>query len=626
VGWLSTSERTDRRALSARLLVVLVGAAVVVASALLILALTSLQRTTGVSSDLVRFRALSEAVVLGADLAGLSGDVSATESAIAVAEDGAARLLEVIGPVADAEGGDVRDDFRTSWDQVVRLTLAYAQGAGEVGEIDVAHHELSQELDELAAALTDRNVERLQSLRRTIEVGVAVVVVVAVLSVTGGLRERREMRELDALTELPNRERFHEVLKAELGTGSGYAAAAVAIIDIDRFRRVNETLGERQGDRVLRDVARRIEAALPLEATLARRGGDEFLLLLPGVGYARARAVAERVQAGLELPFVGEAGAVVVTVSIGVAIAPVHGRDAAALIRTASSGRDRAKAEGGNAVRVAETTASHDDGALQLEVELRQAIQNEEFELFYQPQVAMPSQEIVGAEALVRWRSPERGLVMPGEFIGALEQTGLIVPLGDWVVRRAAEQAAAWSRLRPGKFRVAVNVSARQLYDGDLLRTIREALADSGLSPERLEVEVTETVAIQNPERAVSLLESLQEIGVHVSLDDFGTGHSWLNQLKQLPGMSLKIDRSFIAGVVEEAQDRAIVAGLIAVAHTLDLGVVAEGVERADQLAVVEAMQCDLVQGFYFSPAVPADEFELLLTGRPPWIAGQEAA
>jgi EAL domain-containing protein (putative c-di-GMP-specific phosphodiesterase class I) len=354
--------------------------------------------------------------------------------------------------------------------------------------------------------------------------------------------------------------------------------------------------------------------------------GDEFLLLLPGVGYARARAVAERVQAGLELPFVYETGEVVVTVSIGVAIAPVHGRDAAALVRMASSGRDRAKVEGGNAVRVADTTASHDGGALQLEVELRQAIQNEEFELFYQPQVAVPSQEIVGAEALVRWRSPERGLVMPGEFIGALEQTGLIVPLGDWVVRQAAAQAAAWSRLRPGEFRVAVNVSARQLYHGDLLRTVREALAESELSPERLEVEVTETVAIQNPERAVSLLESLQEMGVHVSLDDFGTGHSWLNQLKRLPAMSLKIDRSFVAGVVEEAQDRAIVAGLIAVAHTLGLGVVAEGVERADQLAVVEEMQCDLVQGFYFSPAVPADEFELLLIGRPPWIAGRDAA
>jgi GGDEF domain-containing protein len=273
VGWLSTSERTDRRALSARLLIALVGVAVVVASALLIMSLTSLQRTTSVSSDLVRFRTLSEAVVLEADLAALSGDVSATESAIAVAEDGAVRLLEEIGPVADAEGGDVRDDFRTSWDEVVRLALAYAQGAGAAGEIGVVQHELSQELDELAAALTDRNVERLQLLRRTIEVGMAVAVVMAVLSVTGGLRERREMRELDVLTELPNRERFHEVLKAELDSGSGYAEAAVAIIDIDRFRRVNETLGERHGDRVLRDVARRIEAALPLEATLARRGG-----------------------------------------------------------------------------------------------------------------------------------------------------------------------------------------------------------------------------------------------------------------------------------------------------------------------------------------------------------------
>lgn len=246
--------------------------------------------------------------------------------------------------------------------------------------------------------------------------------------------------------------------------------------------------------------------------------------------------------------------------------------------------------------------------------------------MFYQPQVEVRSGEIVGAEALLRWRSAERGLVEPDRFIPLLEESRLILPVGAWAIHAAAQQAKRWLDLGHRPFRVAVNVSARQLFQSDLVLTVQDALRESQLPPSSLELEVTETVAIQDPDEAVRVLEELAALGVQSALDDFGTGHSWLSQLRLLPKMSLKIDRSFVGGITENAEDRAIVAGLVTVAHTLERTVVAEGVERAAQLAMLEEMNCDIAQGFYFSAALPADEFTDLLQREHPGAPASAAA
>ena len=605
---------------------VLVGFATAAAAVLLTTSLSQLQHSSHVAVDLIEFRATPGDVVVQADATLLSDDAAPLEAAILTGEVAVRELRHHLEVVGGSESAATLASVEASWLNSVELAHEYARSGGDLNQVAAAAVETLTEIDELILLLSDRTEQHLIFIRQLVLAALAAVALGAVALTVSMLRQRRRLSEFDQLTGLPNRNRFLAVLAETLAAGSKYGEAAVAVIDLDRFRRVNESLGEQQGDRVLRDVARRIEGALPVGAVLARRSADEFMLLLPGFGYARGREVGQRILASLEQPFVYESGEVTVGASIGIAVAPVHGRESEVLVRAADHGRDSAKEEGGNTCRVADTAVHQPEGLLQLEVELRHALQHEEFELFYQPQIDIKSGQIVGAEALVRWHSPQRGFVMPEEFISILEQTGLIVPLGEWVVHVAARQALEWSKLDRAPLRIAVNASARQLYHGDLLGAVSEALDETGLSPGCLEVEVTETVAVQNPERTVAILESLRDLGVHVSLDDFGTGHSWLNQLKQLPAMSLKIDRSFIDGIVDQAQDRAIVAGLIAVAHTLDLTVVAEGVEHAAQLAVLEEMECDLVQGFYFSPAVAAAEFERLLTSGPSGMRPREAA
>jgi len=608
------------------MLAALAGLGVAGVAILLLSSLSDLQHSTHAAGDLAEFRGLPEDITYEADLALLSGDHGALEALIARGDAEVAGITGHTGGDANLTTDSIRTRLSTKWGVMVDDARSYSVVGGDFAALQESAHDVSHEVDELIVELADQSEERLVLLRRAMEVALGVLTLLGLTAAAGLVLERRRMSDFDALTGLPSRERFRRTVAETLSAGSKYAETAMAVIDIDRFRRVNQSLGDGEGDRVLRDVARRMEGALPSGAVLARRGSDEFLLLLPGHGYGGAREVAKRVLQALEQPFVYESGEVPVSVSVGIAIAPVHGMEAEGLIRAADRGRDIAKREGGNTFRVTDAGGDRRDGALQLEWELRRALEAEEFELFYQPQVDLETGEIIGAEALLRWRSPTRGLVMPNDFIPALEQSGLIVQAGTWVIRAAARQAAEWARDSGTPLRVAVNVSPRQLYGGALFETVQGALAESGLPPELLEIEITESVTLEQPERALALLESIKELGVFVSLDDFGTGHSWLNRLKQLPGMGLKIDRSFVGGVVDHAEDRAIVAGMIAVAHTLGLSVVAEGVEHPEQLAMLRELRCDVAQGFHFSPAVPATEFQEFLDQVPPWVQERGAA
>jgi EAL domain-containing protein (putative c-di-GMP-specific phosphodiesterase class I) len=361
---------------------------------------------------------------------------------------------------------------------------------------------------------------------------------------------------------------------------------------------------------------------------IARRGGDEFLVLVDDCPRDQARDLADAVLEALDRPLIYGSGQVRVGVSIGLALAPDDGEDRELLLDAADHARDDAKLDGGGTYRFARGDAppTRSGDALQLELELRRALEREEFELFYQPQVDVHSGDIVGAEALLRWHSPNRGLVDPDRFIPLLEESRLIVPVGAWTIAQATRQARAWTDARGRPFRVAVNVSARQLYQSNLVPTVRKALADAALPANQLELEVTETVAIQNPEEAVRVLEELTAIGVRCALDDFGTGHSWLRHLRLLPTMSMKIDRSFVGGITENPEDLAIVAGLVTVAHTLQRTVVAEGVERAAQLTALEEMHCDVAQGYFFSPPVTARDFSTFLFRKHPWLPTEVSA
>ena len=583
--------------------------------------LSSFGDSTRAASDLAELRTYAQRVALAANMSVDGDGAEMLEESIVEAELRTAGLSDYLSRVfADGEADGMLTEVKDAWATTAETARQFADGDAEFENVVAAADETGIAVDELLSALAARSESRTDQFRLVLQASVLLLVMGGILSASALLRQRRRVREMDALTGVLSRDRFREQLAFELLNQRGASNLAVAVVDIDRFRRINQTLGAEQGDRVLRDVARRIQDALPRGACVGRRGGDEFLLMLPDQDAEGSRDIARGILAALDRPLAYQSGELRAGVSIGLALAPHDGSNAAALLSAADVARDGAKADGGGTYRFADRGASTpEEDTLALEVELRHALENEEFELFYQPQIDVESGDIVGAEALLRWRSPQRGLVSPDRFIPLLEESRLIVPVGNWAIRRAAQQAREWIDLRDEPFRIAVNVSARQLFQSDLVAAVRGALAESGLPAENLELEVTETVAIQSPDEAVRVLEEIADLGVLSSLDDFGTGHSWLNHLKLLPKMSLKIDRSFVSGITENAEDRAIVAGLVTVAHTLQRTVVAEGVERASQLALLEEMHCDVAQGYYFSRPVPAEDFETLLLRDLPW-------
>jgi diguanylate cyclase (GGDEF)-like protein len=431
------------------------------------------------------------------------------------------------------------------------------------------------------------------------------------------LREQRaaedriqQLLQFDQLTGLPNRQRLFERLSATLQTG---AQTAVLVLELDRFKRVNDGLGQHIGDAVLREVAQRIVATVRSVDLVARGSGNDFVI----VGPASSEVAATTAQALLDViarPMTIEGHEIHLTCSVGVVVAPADGDSAGTLLRRANAALHQAELRGRNQVSVYAAAPYDDDPErLALETALRHALRDEQLELHYQPQIDLSHGRIVGVEALLRWQHPTLGRIAPDRFIPIAEETGLILPIGDWVLRRAIEQAAAWQRAGLPPLRIAVNLSARQLLQPDLARRIEGLFAATGLDPRSFGVEVTESMLIANFDQAVQHLQSLRALGVEVSLDDFGTGYSSLSYLRRLPVDVVKIDRSLVPDVTAPAEDVSITRAIITRAHRLQLKVLAEGVESEGQATLLAANQCDQIQGYWFSAAQPAATVEAML-------------
>jgi diguanylate cyclase (GGDEF)-like protein len=415
----------------------------------------------------------------------------------------------------------------------------------------------------------------------------------------------------DPLTGLPNRASFAQHLEQAIHRSKRFGwSLGLMFLDVDRFKRVNDSLGHEAGDELLRIAARRLQGSIRESDMLFRMGGDEFTVLLENVkGPEEAAAVAARMSQALAEPIELRHHEIAATVSIGIALYPKDDESGERLVKSADTAMYRAKDLGRN--RYTFFTQEMNDrveSQLALEAGLQRAVRNDEFVLHYQPRVAAATRRVVGVEALLRWKHPERGLVPPGEFIPLLEESGLIVPVGARVIESACRQNKAWQDAGLPPMRVSVNISSRQFRTGSLEETVREALRASGLAPEWLEIELTESLLVENSEHAVAVMERLKAIGVAISIDDFGTGYSSLGYLKRFPIDSLKIDRSFVKDMRTSATDAAIVDAISALAHSLGLGLVAEGVEETGQAEFLRARYCTELQGYLFGRPVPPEE------------------
>ena len=437
------------------------------------------------------------------------------------------------------------------------------------------------------------------------------------------LEDEREAAELaageiehlayhDALTGLPNRPLFIDRLIVALANTSRTGhELAVLFLDLDRFKDINDSLGHSIGDALLKSVAERVRRCVREGDTVARFGGDEFTLLIPRIDQIEdAAKIAQKIIDTVKIPFVIHEHELFVTTSIGVSIHPMDGHDAETLLRNADTAMYRAKEQGRDNYQLyAPAMNARALERLALENLLRKAIVQNELVLHYQPLIDAKTRAIVGAEALVRWKHPELGLLLPAHFISTAETTGLIVPLGDWVLRTACEQVRIWEKRHAG-ISVSVNLSARQFQQPDFVDQIRRIINGASISPRRLQLEITESSAMQNAENTIHTLRELKALGVRIAMDDFGTGYSSLSYLKRFPIDVLKLDSTFINDIHTDTSTAAIVSAAIAMAHSLGLEVVAEGVETELQLDFLTKESCDVLQGFLFGRPVPAELFE----------------
>ena len=420
----------------------------------------------------------------------------------------------------------------------------------------------------------------------------------------------------DGLTELPNRELFREQLEAAVLNARRHGhSLAVAIVGIDGFKAFNETVGLTAGDELLRHIATSLREQSRRNDTVARLAGDEFVVLYDGVqNAAHAGLLTRNLLDSVARPFAIGPHEIFVTCSAGISVFPDDAEDAALLIRDAHVAFRQAKDSGRNSLQFcSEKMRSGAEERFRLEADLRHAVERRQLVLYYQPQYSVGTGQCTGLEALIRWNHPERGLVMPGLFIPIAEETGIIEALGGWALREACRQAAEWQRAGFTRVRIAVNLSPHEVKSLALADAVSLALAESGLDPQWLELELTEGSLVGRPERAKEILTSLKRAGVTLAIDDFGTGYSSLGYLKLLPVDRLKIDRSFINDLGREERDQAIARTIIMLAHGLGLRVVAEGVESEEQAAFLREHGCDEVQGFLYSRPVPASEVERLL-------------
>lgn len=455
--------------------------------------------------------------------------------------------------------------------------------------------------------------------------------VLGVVVALGDITEARRLTEQmahqathDALTQLPNRYLFHDRLNQAIAHARRASQSfAILFVDLDHFKKVNDSLGHGAGDVLLQAAAARLLACKRQEDTIARLGGDEFVLVLENLHQEEGAAtLARKILEALAPPFQIEGHECFITASIGISLFPKDGEDAETLLKNADIAMYRAKDSGRDImqfygrdmhVRALER--------LKLEQDLRHALERQELELHYQPQMDLRRGHIIGVEALLRWRHPQRGLIPPMDFVPLAEETGLIESIGEWVLRTACEQAVAWRREGLPPLRMAVNLSPRQFSRPGMVDMVGRILRETGLEPGYLDLEITETLLMKDVEGSIKILSALKAMGVRLSIDDFGTGYSSLNYLKRFPIDQLKIDKSFVSDLISNQDDNAIALAVIAMAHSMRLKVIAEGVENGAQLAFLQKNQCDEIQGYYLSRPAPPRQIKALLRGELPSAA-----
>jgi diguanylate cyclase (GGDEF)-like protein/PAS domain S-box-containing protein len=419
----------------------------------------------------------------------------------------------------------------------------------------------------------------------------------------------------DDLTGLPNRKYLNEqLMKAVKDSERNSSNLAVLFIDLDHFKMINDTLGHSIGDLLLKQVGNRISSCLQEGDLVSRQAGDEFIIFIKGVTKKEIDDVAEKIHRSLDFPFILGGNEVFITTSIGISVYPEHGNNPESLIKNADAAMYEVKYNGKNHSRYYSFEMEETLNRRMVIVNgLRKALENEALELYFQPKIELSTNSIIGVEVLLRWKHPQYGIIPPSEFIPIAEETGLIIPIGEWVLRSAFKQYKTWEKkgIAPGI--LCINVSPGQFLDPFLVKKIDKAIKDFDFNPRCLALEITESVAMYNLEEAVNKLFLLKDLGIILALDDFGTGYSSLNYLQRFPIDKLKIDRSFIKDVLINPQTASIVKSIIYFAHSLNLQVVAEGVETLEQVEFIKSCQCDMGQGYYFSMPVPSEEIEKIL-------------
>jgi diguanylate cyclase (GGDEF)-like protein len=426
----------------------------------------------------------------------------------------------------------------------------------------------------------------------------------------------------DTLTNLPNRNLLIERLRQAIGRASrNQQGVAILALDLDSFQMINDSLGHECGDQLLWEIGQRLLLTVMEGVTVARISGDEFAVLLESNNPIKeVTEIAQCLLDSIREPITLEDHEVSVTASIGISVYPSDGEDALQLLKHADTAMSRAKIQGKNTYQF--FTGEMNAAALKrlvLENQLRKVLERDELRLYYQPQVELSSGRIVGVEALVRWQHPELGLVSPIQFISIAEETGLIIPIGEWVLHTACQQCQAWQQAGLATLKMSVNVSGRQLQYPGLLEVIQRVLADTHLAASYLELELTESLLIEEEKDQSGLfilntLRELRDMGVQIAIDDFGVGYSSLSYLKRFPVSTLKIDRSFVKDITTDEDNAAITIAIIAMAHSLRLTVIAEGIEDAQQLALLRSQHCEIAQGYLFSPPIPAEDITELLS------------